>query len=126
MRRCVLSLIVFLLVGCAKPPAEKLPYLDLRLTVRENDYTFGDGCVVRVHESPNAYHFLQVKSGTCNKVHRFAVEWTWLKSKYPTFLSIDRRPSVTFVDSARQINSFVIKTEDGNQVPVCFDDTGLW
>ncbi len=126
MRRCVLSLVVFLLVGCAKPPAQEPPDLNLWPTVHQNDFTFGEGCVVRVHESPNACHFLQVKSGTCNKVHRFAVEWTWLKSKYPTFLLIDRRPSVTFVDSTRQINSFTIKTEAADQVSVCFDAAGPW
>ena len=124
MRRCVLSLVVLLLLGCAKPPAQEPP--DLWPTVHENDYTFDGGCVVRVHESTNACHFLQVESGKCTKVNRIVVALTWLKSKYPTFRGSDIRPSVTFVDSARTINRFAIKTEDGKQVSVCFDDAGLW
>ena len=77
MRRCVLSLIVFLSVGCAKPPVDGPPDLNSWLTVYENEYTFGDGCVVSVQESKNTCHSLQVESGRCNKMYQLLVERTW-------------------------------------------------
>ncbi len=117
---------MFLSVGCAKPPAEEPSDLDLWPTVHQNDYTFNDGCVVRVQESTNACHSLQVESGRCKKVYRFLVERTWLTSKYPNARFVDQRPDTTFVDSARRINSFAIKTEDGDQVSECFDVPGRW
>ncbi len=116
---------MFLSVDCAKPPVDWPPELNSWLTVHENEYTFGDGCVVSVQESKNACHSLQVESGRCNKVYRSVVERTWLTSKHPNARVVER-PDITFVDSARRINFFAIKTEDGDQVSVCFDVTGLW